>query len=112
MNRHTNQQAEAGGQTLEEQPLRLALPDCYQRLVDHFSRHHLHSYDVTATAEAEANGWTIRLKFGEGSGEHRSRTFSVAELAGTAEELIAFYEDAAKACQKRLVQDYYKLMKP
>jgi hypothetical protein len=112
MNAHANQQAEPTGQSSGEQPLRLALPDCYKRLIDHFSRHHLHSYDVTATAVAEANGWTIRLVFGEGSGEHRSRTFSVAELAGTTEELVAFYEDAAKDCQKRLVQDYYKLMKP
>ncbi|MCC2683612.1 MAG: hypothetical protein K0R75_511 [Paenibacillaceae bacterium] len=112
MSSHANQQAEAKGLSAGEKPLRLALPDCYQRLIDQFSRHHLHSYDVTATAEAEPHGWTIRLSFGEGAGEKRSRTFSSDELTGAAEELVAFYEEAAKACQKRLVSDYYKLMKP
>jgi hypothetical protein len=112
MNGHANKQVEPKEQSVRELPLRLALPECYQRLIDHFSRHHLHSYDVTASAESGANGWTIRLNFGEGAGEQRSRTFSESELTGTAEELAAFYEEAAKACQKRLVSDYYKLMKP
>jgi hypothetical protein len=111
---HAREPRERPVQAVDEQPLRSALPACYRRLVEHFSRHHLHSYDVSAYAEhgEGAGSWTIHLRFGEGSEERRSRTFSADELEESHEELTAFYEEAARACQKRLVADYYKLMKP
>jgi hypothetical protein len=96
----------------EEQPLRLTHPACYQHLLEQFATYHLHPYDVKASVTARNEGFVIILRYGEGLTQSKQQFFANEELALLSAELMQFYGEVAQLCQKTLIADYYKMIKP
>ena len=95
-----------------EQPLRLALPACYQHLVDQLALDHLHSYDVKASVIPQDAGYLIALRFGEGWTQGKQQYFANEDLDHLTIKLTDFFKEIAQACKKALIADYFKMMKP
>lgn len=95
-----------------EQPLRLSHPNCYQHLLEQFSRFHLHPYDVKASVMAQEGGFLIVLRYGEGLTQSKQQFFKFEALASISEGLTHYYEEVAQLCKKTLIADYYKMIKP
>jgi hypothetical protein len=95
-----------------EQPLRLALPTCYQHLLEQFALDHLHPYDVKASVIPEEGGYLFLLRYGEGWTQGKQQYFANDLLGILPMELTNYFKETAKACKKALIADYFKMVKP
>lgn len=96
----------------DEQPLRLALPACYEHLQAQFALDHLHPYDVKASAIPEGSGYVIVLRYGEELAQSSKQFFELEAIEVLSAELTDFFRETAQLCKKALIADYYKMMKP
>jgi hypothetical protein len=97
---------------LEEKLLRFAAPFLYHKMLEIFSRHHIHSYDIHATVSESDEALQITLRFCTDFSETFTQEFSLQTASEPNEEVIGFFEEAAHKCKSLLVADYYKMMKP
>jgi hypothetical protein len=97
---------------LEEKLLRFAAPNLYKKMLDVFSSHHIHFYDVHATVSETDDALQITLRFCTDFSETFTQEFN-RETAAEPDDLVTeFFEEAAQKCKGLLVADYYKMMKP
>lgn len=95
-----------------EQPLRLALPACYQYLLEQFALEHLHSYDVKASVIPQEGGYLFLLRYGDGWMQGKQQYFANELLDNLSMELTNYFKEIAQACKKALIADYFKMVKP
>ncbi|MGG6312106.1 hypothetical protein [Paenibacillus macerans] len=93
---------------LPDKPLRAAEPRLYDSLVHELARLGLHPYDVKAGGQANDQGVSVRLRYGERFDRLESRFFPWDSIERNDERISAFMRDAAVQVKKVLISEYYK----
>jgi hypothetical protein len=96
---------------LDEKLLRYAAPALYQRMIEVFSQHNIHSYDVHSTVIKKELGYEVSLRFSANFAEKISSFFTNEQAAQPDEEVTQFFNETAKKCKSQLIADYYKMIK-
>ncbi|WP_442600223.1 hypothetical protein [Neobacillus sp. D3-1R] len=96
---------------LEEKLLRFAAPAIYQKMIEVFSDHNIHSYDVHGTVVKKEDGIEVMLRFSAQFFEEVSIHFSSAQASNPDESMTQFFKETAEKCKSKLISDYYKMIK-
>jgi methylase of polypeptide subunit release factors len=102
---------EGGMRMIEERLLRYAAPQLYKNMVEVFSNHYIHSYDVQAYVVKKEHGMDVTLRFSSDFSQFVSAFFSSEQAENPDKEVIRFFEEAAEKCKSLLIADYYKMIK-
>lgn len=95
----------------EERILRYAEPTIYKKMIEIFSFHHIHPYDIQATIKKEEKGYELLLKFPNHSA--RIKTWlPYSQVFHFDEEARKFFEKAADTCRSLLMTEFNKTTKP
>lgn len=103
---------ERESQQIVERPLRFTRPDLYGGLVSELEKFHIHPYDVAASVVEADHGLEVTLRFGEDFKHAACCFFTNETLQPPYEEIKTFFRQSTESCQRALVADYYKMMKP
>jgi hypothetical protein len=96
---------------LEKKLLRFAAPNLYQVMVDVFSAHHIHPYDIYGSVVKKENGFDVTLRFSQSFSQFVT-TFVTFDQARIPDEgIISFFKETAEKCKNQLISDYYKMIK-
>lgn len=96
---------------IEERLLRFAAPQLYKKMIEIFSNHHIHSYEVQAYVLKNNNGMTVSLRFSSDFSLSLSTNISCIQAENPDNFVIQFFEEAAEKCKSILIADYYKMIK-
>ncbi|WP_138417515.1 hypothetical protein [Aquibacillus sediminis] len=94
------------------QLLRVAYPETYGLLMAELSKHHIHAYDVQATAKKVDQYVEIQVRFGEDFSKEQTQTFREKEIKQKSEEITNFFKQVGETCKEILIADYFKMVKP
>jgi hypothetical protein len=96
---------------IEERLLRFAAPQLYKKMVEIFSNHHIHSYEVQAFVIKENDGMNITLRFSSDFSQSVTISVSCQQAENPDDEVVQFFQEAAEKCKSILIADYYKMIK-
>lgn len=96
---------------IEDRLLRFAAPKLYKNMVEIFSNHHIHSYDVQAYVVEKEHGIDLTLRFSTDFSQFVSIFISSEQAENPDKEVAQFFEEAAEKCKSILIADYYKMIK-
>lgn len=96
----------------EEQLLRVAAPTLYDCLLKEIEAFHIHPYDIKASAINKNGGWEVILRYGDGFSHSTTHFFTEDAIHAPDQKGTVFFKQIAEDCQKVLIADYYKMMKP
>jgi methylase of polypeptide subunit release factors len=96
---------------MEDRLLRFAAPQLYKKMVEIFSNHHIHSYDVQASVVKKEDGMDVTLRFSSDFSQFVSAFFSSEQAENPDKEVIQFFEETAEKCKSILIANYYKMIK-
>ncbi|MHC0037840.1 hypothetical protein [Pseudoneobacillus sp. C159] len=96
---------------LEGKLLRYAASALYERMVEVFSQHNIHSYDVHSTVSKQKDGFEVCLRFSTNFAEKMSTRFTEDQVKSPDEDVTEFFNEAAEKCKSQLIVDYYKMIK-
>lgn len=102
---------EGGMEMLEERLLRFAAPQLYKKMIEVFSNHHIHSYEVQAYVLKINQGMNVTLRFSSDFSMFVSTYVSCKQAENPDNKVIQFFEEAAEKCKTILIADYYKMIK-
>lgn len=95
----------------EEESLRIAAPNLYNKMLESFSKYNLHPYDTESSVIKNQNGMDITIKLA-GSQSMLATTKITAKQANEPdEEVISFFESSAEKCKNLLIKNYFKMIK-
>ncbi|WML44412.1 hypothetical protein [Neobacillus sp. PS3-40] len=95
-----------------ERPIQIAKPELYDFLKKELDKLHIHSYDYRANVIEQDGGLEMILRFGEGHNQTESHFFTNEMIEKRDEELLEFIQTVGKSCEKSLIAEYFKMMKP
>jgi hypothetical protein len=95
----------------DEQLIRYAAPELYQRMMETFSAFHIHPYEVQATLLKKENGYDVTIRFSSDFSQVVTAHFSYEQASHPDEEVNRFFENAANQCRSVLMAEYYKMIK-
>jgi hypothetical protein len=96
---------------IEERLLRFAAPQLYKKMIEIFSNHHIHSYEIQAYVLQNKNGMTVTLRFSSDFSHSVSTNISCIQAENPDNFVIQFFEEAVEKCKSILIADYYKMIK-
>ena len=95
-----------------EKPIRMVIPELFDFLNTELVKLHIHSYDYQANVVEQDGGFEMILRFGEDLNQLESQFFTYEMINKRSEELLDFIHSAGKSCEKTLIAEYFKMMKP
>ena len=102
---------EGGIDLIEERLLCFAAPQLYKKMVEIFSNHHIHSYDVQAYVEKSDQEMDLTLRFSSDFSQTVTTQISCQQAENPDDKVIQFFEETAEKCKSILIADYYKMIK-
>lgn len=94
-------------------PLRIVNADLYNMVTTlFFEAQNLHPHDFQADLIEEETGYLLRLSFGEQFRAKEELFITDEEIENKSEKISIFVKETADTCQKVMVKDYFKMMKP
>lgn len=95
----------------EEESLRIAAPNVYERMIETFSKHNLHPYDTEGTVIKKEDGFDISLRLAGSSTSVGTKHISLTQAEKPDEEVTNFFETSAEECKNLLIKNYFKMIK-
>ncbi|MBP1969923.1 hypothetical protein J2Z83_002031 [Virgibacillus natechei] len=93
--------------------LRVLSPDLYRYITSKFEEfHNIHTYDVQVDVIKKETGLHIQIRFGDQFAHAEEQFFTFEAIEEPDAEFEEFVKSTADACQKVMVADYFKMMKP
>lgn len=96
---------------IEERLLRYAAPELYKKMLEIFSIHHIHIYDVHAYVQKHENGMEVIVRFSADFSQTVTKKISSEQAENPDLEVTQFFEEAAQKCKTMLIANYYKMIK-
>ncbi|WP_453991753.1 hypothetical protein [Bacillus nitroreducens] len=96
---------------IEEKLLRFVAPALYQKMVETFLAHNIHSYDIYATVVKQENGYELTLRFSQSFSQSVTTFVSFEQAKNPDAEIETFFKETAEKCKNQLISDYYKMIK-
>lgn len=95
----------------EEESLRIAAPNLYDRMIETFSKYNLHPYDAQGTVMKKGDGLDISLRLAGSNTSIATKHISLGQAEQPDEEITAFFETSAEECKNLLIKNYFKMIK-
>jgi hypothetical protein len=93
-------------------PLRAVNSKLFQLLQAELDAQHIHSYDIEAIGAKKEDGTEVTLKYGDAFRHVKSQYFSNSSIEANDPAISQYFKEVGEDCQKVLVADYFKMMKP
>jgi hypothetical protein len=97
---------------VEERILRFADPELYKKMIETFSAHHIHPYDVQATIKKDEEGYELSLLVPANNGKRMTTRLGLEKESHFNKNVTSFFEKAAAESKSLLMSDYYRMVKP